>query len=126
MVLSRQELGHEFVYPEAKAIALAKATNTPVLFTPVEVPVEVADPIQSADHPVVVVLKSASVMAYQPSDQQVELADVVTAPPAQNEVAVNTAPSLPATPSQLPLIALLGLLVLGSAIALRTFEKRLV
>ena len=126
MVLSRQELGHEFVYPEAKAIALAKATNTPVLFTPVEVPVEVADPIQSADHPVVVVLKSASVMAYQPSDQQVELADVVTAPPAQNEVAVNTAPSLQATPSQLPLIALLGLLVLGSAIALRTFEKRLV
>src|SRR5438067_368651 len=36
--------GEEFVYPKSKAIALAKATNTPVLFTPVELPVELAEP----------------------------------------------------------------------------------
>src|SRR5579863_1538170 len=45
--------GEEFVYPKARAIALAKATHTPVLFTPAEVPVEVAEPIKSAEMPVV-------------------------------------------------------------------------
>src|SRR5947209_8697241 len=44
--------GEEFVYPKAKAVALAKATNTPVLFTAVEIPLEVAAPIKSADEPV--------------------------------------------------------------------------
>src|SRR5437763_11609624 len=39
--------GEEFVYPQAKAIELAKATHTAVLFTPLELPVEVAEPINS-------------------------------------------------------------------------------
>ena len=34
--------GEEFVYPKARAVELAKTTNTPVLFMPVEIPVEVA------------------------------------------------------------------------------------
>src|SRR5512132_3920672 len=51
--------GEEFVYGKAKAIALAKATNTPVLFTAVEIPLEVAEPIKSADAPVVLELKRA-------------------------------------------------------------------
>ena len=114
--------GEEFVYPKAKAIELAKATNTPVLFTPAELPVEVAEPIQSADHPVVVTLKSAPIMAIQPTGEEVELAQVVTPPPAQNEVAMAT---LPATASQLPLTALLGLLALSGALALRVAGKRL-
>src|SRR4030081_2777351 len=33
--------GEEFVYPKAKAMELAKETNTPVLFTQVEIPLEV-------------------------------------------------------------------------------------
>src|SRR2546421_2261227 len=33
--------GEEFVYPKSKAVVLAKDTNTPVLFTPSELPVEV-------------------------------------------------------------------------------------
>src|SRR6185436_7308113 len=42
--------GEEFVYPKAKAVELAKATNTPVLFTDVEIPLEVeaAEPIKTA------------------------------------------------------------------------------
>src|SRR5690349_16098529 len=48
--------GEEFVYPKAKAIALAKATNTPVLFTPVEMAPEVSEPIKSADAPIVLEL----------------------------------------------------------------------
>src|SRR5579871_5611363 len=34
--------GEEFVYPKAKAIELARATNTPILYSPVEIPLEVA------------------------------------------------------------------------------------
>src|SRR6202051_2486552 len=40
--------GEEFVYPKARAIELAKITNTPVLFSSVEIPVEVAEPIRTA------------------------------------------------------------------------------
>src|SRR6202140_3440291 len=40
--------GEEFVYSKAKAIELAKATNTPVLYTEVETPLEVTEPITSA------------------------------------------------------------------------------
>src|SRR4029078_12254452 len=40
--------GEEFVYPKAKAVELAKVTNTPVLALDVEVPVEVAKPDEPA------------------------------------------------------------------------------
>ncbi|HSV27813.1 MAG TPA: hypothetical protein VLH60_07965, partial [Sedimentisphaerales bacterium] len=36
--------GEEFVYPKAKAIELAKVTNTPVLYTVAELPLEVERP----------------------------------------------------------------------------------
>jgi hypothetical protein len=121
--------GEEFVYGKAKAIELAKATNQPVLFTPEEVPAEVSEPIQTTDHPVVVALRRIPIMAIQPSGEEVELAQVVTPPPpADTEVA--TAPAaveqtLPGTASQLPLTALLGLLALSGALALRVARKRL-
>src|SRR6185436_8316409 len=73
--------GEEFVYPKEMAIALAKATNTPVLFTETAVPLEVSEPIK-ADAPVVMDLKRASIMAIQPTGVEVQLAEVVTAPPA--------------------------------------------
>jgi hypothetical protein len=118
--------GEEFVYPKSKAIELAKATNTPVLFTPVEIPLEVAEPIKSADEPLVVELKKAPVMAIKPTGETVELAQVVTPPPAAElappaEVAAKT---LPQTASPLPLLTLLGLLALAGASALRFAEKR--
>ncbi len=138
--------GEEFVYPKARAMTLAKAGNTAVLFTAAELPVEVAEPIKSADEAVVVELKKAPIMAVQPSGEEVQLAEVVTPPPA--EVAVTPAPvevavtppavqaevvapvtgdsdrALPATASPLPLIALFGLLALGGVLALRMAEKR--
>ena len=118
--------GEEFVYPKAKAIELAKATNTPVLFTPVEIPLEVAEPIKSADAPVVVELKRAPIMAIKPTGEEVQLAEVVTPPPAQPEAAVASVPekTLPATASPLPLIGLLGLLALGGAWTLRLVQNR--
>jgi hypothetical protein len=115
--------GEEFVYPKARAIVLAKETSTPVLFTAVEIPVEVAQPIKTADEPVVVQMKEAPIMAAQPTGEEVELAQVVTPPPAAPEVAMA---ELPHTASTLPLIGLLGLLALGGALLLRVAEKRVV
>ena len=120
--------GEEFVYPKARAVELAKTTQTPVLFTEAEIPVEVEQPITTADVPVVVQMKQAPVMAYQPTGEQVELATVVTPPPAvelQPDVAPTTmAAVLPATSSKLPLIALFGLLALGGALGLSLIQKR--
>src|SRR6202049_2419234 len=65
--------GEEFVYPKAKAIELAKATKLPVLYTEVEIPLEVATPLQSVDEPVVVALKQAPIMAIKPSGDEVQL-----------------------------------------------------
>jgi len=122
--------GEEFVYPKAKAIALAKATNTPVLFMPAEIPVEVDAPIKSADEPVVMELRRAPIKAIQPTGEEVQLAAVVTPPPAaeleptpaRTEVAGKT---LTATASLLPLIGLFGLLALGGAFAVRAVARRL-
>jgi hypothetical protein len=134
--------GEEFVYPKAKAIELAKATNTPVLFTAVEIPVEVAEPIKSVDAPVVVELKRAPIMAIKPTGEEVQLAEVVTPPPAETEVAASApaaavaepqvaalpAPAihettLPATASPMPSIALLGLISLAGAFAVAAASR---
>ncbi len=124
--------GEEFVYPKAKAIELAKVTNTPVLFVAAEIPVEVAEPIKTADEPVVVELKQAPIMAIKPTGEEVEVADVVTPPPAQEMAAEKAEPiavaaaskELPKTASPLGLIALLGLLALGAAWTLRLVQLR--
>jgi hypothetical protein len=119
--------GEEFVYPKARAVELAKTTKTPVLFMEAEIPVEVAQPIVTANEPVVVQMKKAPIMAYQPTGEQVELAAVVTPPPAV-ELQPEAAPAavLPATSSPLPLMALFGLLALGGALSVSLLQKRLV
>jgi hypothetical protein len=118
--------GEEFVYPKAKAIEIAKATNTPVLFAAVDIPVEVAEPIKSVDEPVVVQLKQAPIMAIQPTGEEVQLAQVVTPPPAEvAEIVAEPAPAeLPKTASPFPLIGLFGLLALSAALAIHVVAKR--
>src|SRR5439155_25360808 len=108
--------------PKSKAIELAKATNVPVLFTAVDIPVEVAAPIKSVDEPVVVQLKQARIMAIQPSGEEVQVAQVVTAPPA---VALTATETLPKTARPLPFIALFGVLALGGVLMLRAFQRRI-
>jgi hypothetical protein len=121
--------GEEFVYPRAKAIALAKATNTPVLFTPVEIPLEVAEPIKSADEPVLLELRRMPIMAMQPTGIEVQLAEVVTPPPAEEMPMPATRsapePALPRTASTLPLIGLIGLIALGGGFVVRAIASRL-
>lgn len=115
--------GEEFVYPKAKAIELAKATQTPVLFTPAEIPAEVTEPIKTVDEPLVAELKRAPIMAIKPTGEEVEMAQVVTLPPAaeveEEPLLARAEPMLPATASSLPLIALLGFLAIGAGLALR-------
>jgi hypothetical protein len=119
-----ENYGEEFVYPKARAMEIAKETKTVVLFTAAELPMEVAEPIKTADEPVVVQMKQAPVMAIQPTGEEVEVAQVVAPEPtpAPAEVAAAT---LPATASTMPLIALFGMLALGGAFALRLAQKRL-
>jgi hypothetical protein len=94
--------GEEFVYPKARAVVLAKETKTPVLFTEAALPVEVVEPIKTADAPVVVEMTRAPIMAIKPTGEEVALTEVVTAPPVMEA----TAAALPATASSLPLIGL--------------------
>jgi hypothetical protein len=117
--------GEEFVYPKAKAVELATITKLPVLAVVADVPVEVAKPDELE---VVTVLTQAPVMAIQPTGEVVEIAQVVEAPPVRVaaaaepvQVAVNT---LPATASELPLIAMFGLLALAGGLTLRSIGKR--
>jgi hypothetical protein len=123
--------GDEFVYPKSRAMEIAKTANVPVLYTEALIPLEVAEPIKSADEPVVVQLKQAPIMAVEPTGEQVELAAVVTAPPAEVPVATTPMPTpmpvadaLPATASTLPLIGLIGLISLCGALSLRPIAKR--
>jgi hypothetical protein len=114
--------GEEFVYPKAKAIEIAQSTKTAVLSTPAEIPVEVTEPIKTVDEPVIAQLRVAPVEAIQPTGETVELAQVVTPPPAEQLVASTT---LPATASMLPLMGLFGLLALTTSFVLGAFAKRI-
>ena len=124
--------GEEFVYPKARAIQLAKETKTPVLFATVDFPLEVTEPILPATAPVIAQLKQTPIRAIEPTGQEVEIAAVVTPPPAV-ELQPDTAPAptevaalvLPKTASALPLIALFGLLALGGGLGLRLAQKRI-
>ena len=121
--------GEEFVYSRAQAIQLAKATNTVVLYTTTDLPLEVTKETLTVSEPEVARLREAPVAAIQPSGEEVEIAAAVTPPPAA-ELEPDTGPTqaaavtLPKTASPLPLIGLLGLLALGGAWALGLVQKR--
>jgi LPXTG-motif cell wall-anchored protein len=107
--------GEQFVYERSKAIQLAKETNEPVLSTPT--------PLAAAPVEAVIV---APVEAVTPAGDTVDTAAVVEAPPAPVAEAA-PAPvevaSLPKTASDLPLIGLAGLLMLGSGFFLFGVSK---
>ena len=99
--------------------------NAPVLFTPVEIPVEVAEPIKSADAPVVAELKNAPDYGDQAHREEVVLAAGGHAAAGTN-VQMAPATLLPQTASSLPLIGLFGLADAGwGASSIRAAANRL-
>src|SRR5271168_1921186 len=101
-----RQWGEEFVYAKSRAIELAKETNEPVLATPTEL---AAAPVEA--------LNTAPVEAVAPTGEPVELAQVVEPPPADAPVVAATQPAadpLPQTASPLPMIALIGLMMIGA------------
>src|SRR5665213_2237748 len=112
-----KQWGEEFVYPKARAITLAKETHTAVLSTSADITPEVEVAVKTPNEPVVVQLKQAPVMAVQPTGEEVEIAQEVTpVPPAVLAQNAPVAETLPATASELPLVALFGMLALAGAL----------
>jgi hypothetical protein len=109
--------GQEFVYPKEQAVALAKVTNEPVLAT-TEEPTEAA------------ALKDVPVEAVTPTGEEVPLTQAVEAPPVETASAATTAEPaadsapMPKTASNIPLLALIGLLSLGAGLGVWALSKR--
>ena len=119
--------GQEFVYPKRRAVELAKMTNLPILAMPTELEPEITKPAKSADDEPVIALKHAPLTAVKPTGEEVEIAQVITPPPAQQKEtadATERKEQLPQTASQLPLLGLIGLLSLGAGLALMGILKR--
>ena len=73
--------GHQFVYPKPKAVALAKANNTPVPSMPAELAANTTQPSTSVKAPQVVAMSQAPLKAQKPNEEEVEIAEVFAAPP---------------------------------------------
>ncbi len=113
-----REVGEQFVYAEPRATELAKETNEDILTSPAT---------DTAS------MESAPVEAVTPSGQT-EASSVVVQPPPPTEMAQATPPpapapepapaaSLPKTASDLYLIGLIGLTLLGGGLALSALLK---
>jgi hypothetical protein len=113
--------GEEFVYPKAQAIELAQSTNTTVLEMPAT-----AEAAKPEEPRVIAELERAPVTAVEPSGKEVEMAQVVTPPPAAETLVAKAepAPELPKSASPLPLIGLIGLLALAGGLTLSAARAR--
>ena len=120
--------GHEFVYPKAKAVQLAKANNLPVPSMPDELVANTTKPAETMQEPHVVELKQAPLKAQKPTEEEVEIAEVfvaqIVAPDPPAAPASSLPDKLPTTATSLPLVGLLGLLFLASFGLLRLNAKR--
>jgi hypothetical protein len=106
--------GHQFVYPRPKAVALAKANNIPVPSMPAELAANTTQPAASVKAPQVVAMRQAPLKAQKPNEEEVEIAEVFAAPDQAQLPA-----TLPTTGSSMPLIGLIGLASLATALGLR-------
>jgi hypothetical protein len=63
--------GHDFVYPRAKAAALAKANNQPVASMPDELAGKTTKPVKSMNESSVAALKKTALKAQKPTGEEV-------------------------------------------------------
>jgi len=113
--------GHEFVYPKTEAVALARVNHTPVPSMPTELTPDTTKPDVSMAGPEIAALNLAPLKAEEANGDEVELAVAfAVAEPQGSELP----DQLPATASSLPLVGLVGLLALGTAVTLRVAAAR--
>jgi hypothetical protein len=117
--------GHEFVYPKTEALALAKANHTPVPSMPTELAEDTTKAAVAMDGPEIVAMNAAPLKAEKPTGEEVELAEVFfTSRTQASGPAAELQESLPATATLMPLIGLVGLLSMGTAVTLRLAAAR--
>jgi hypothetical protein len=97
--------GQEFVYPKARAVELAQMTHESI-------------PAVQTEPATVEEFKSEPIVAETPEQKEVPIAEVIPTPAPET---VASAPSLPKTASQVPLIALFGVLSVSFAFVLKRF-----
>lgn len=112
--------GQEFVYPKARATAIAEEIQAPVLWAPVtaeEKPEEIVNaPVETVAPPEKSALWNApepTPLTVEPTVEPVPVVEAAPPPPPTPE------PELPETASAIPLIALLGVSFLGAAAILK-------
>ena len=98
--------GQEFVYPKGRAVELAQLTQESI-------------PAVQTEPATVEEFKSEPIVAETPAQKEVPIADAIRAPEA-----VESAPVLPKTASEVPLIALLGMLSVAFAFVLKRFVRK--
>jgi hypothetical protein len=72
--------GHDFVYPRAKAAALAKANNQPVASMPDELAGKTTKPVKSMNESSVTALKNTPLNAQKPTGEEVRVAEAFAVP----------------------------------------------
>jgi hypothetical protein len=97
--------GQEFVYPKARAIELAEVTHETI-------------PAVQTEPTTVEEFKSETIVAETPEQKEVPIAEAIPAPAPET---VASTPTLPKTASQIPLIALFGVISVSFAFILKRF-----
>jgi Protein of unknown function (DUF2911) len=104
--------GEEFIYPKARAMVLAKASNAVV-------------PAVAADLTDVEALKNAPIVAVTPDETEVPVAAAIqTTPVDEAAPTARRSTQLPKTASGLPMIALFGLGLLVAALGMLRLTRR--
>lgn len=70
------DFGHQFVYPKPKAVALARANNTPVPSMPAELAANTTKPTATLKAPHVVAMSQALLKAQKPNEEEAEITEV--------------------------------------------------
>jgi hypothetical protein len=109
--------GHEFVYPKAEALVLAKTNHTPVPAMPTELAPSTTNPLATIEGPEVLAMEAAPLKAEEPTGEEVELEDAFVV--SELNAPAQLPETLPSTATPMPLIGIIGLLSLGTAVTLR-------
>ena len=121
--------GFEFVYPNSRAMELAKNTNQNVLSMPSSMAANTIKPVKSMHEAPVTAMKQAPVTAVKPSGEQVAMAQAVQTHPETNAQPAQSssrsrAAKMPSTASPFPLMALIGILTIGAGAAFGLLARR--